>query len=160
MRSQTELENDVVLRPYNFILHCRPGFRASFLNGEDVVFCASFTHCILLLGNNDISQHPNKTWLTPETPLQTAARLCGFAKSLQENSVEVKVVGLLNRPDTEFEPMQQKKKVFRQNYMQTDYVGPRYVRPLHFLKEILPYDLEHLMRASACFVPQYINQQI
>ena len=143
VRIQNELENDVVLRRYKITLHCRPGFRAAFLNGEDVVFCANFTHCILLLGNNDISQHPNKPELTPETPLKSAARLCGFAKRLQENSVEVKVVGLLNRPDTEYEPIQQ-TNIFLQNFMQTDYVGPRYVRPIHFLKENIPYDLAHL----------------
>ena len=65
-------------------------------------------------------------------------------KETTKNSVEVKMVGLLNQPDTEYEPIQQ-TNIFLQDFMQTDYVGPRYVRPIHLLKENkFPYELAHL----------------
>ena len=142
MRLGGDLQHDKLLRKYDIVTRCRPGLRAKHLDSEDIDFCAKFTHCIIMLGNNDISQHPTKHWISPETPLKTAARIVGFALCLKQKNVKVKVVGLFARPDVNY-GLVQNTNFYISVFMQSDYVGPRKVHCNHFLRPGAPRDLPH-----------------
>ena len=124
------------------VTRCRPGLRAKHLDFEDLRFCEKFTHCIIMVGNNDISRHPSKHWISPEPPLKTAARLVGFALCLKRKNVKVKVVGLFARPDVNYSLVQATNN-YLSSYMLYDYVGPRKVHLNHFIRRAAPRDLAH-----------------
>ena len=129
-----DINRDPLLQTFSVTTRCRPGMRAKFLDSEEVEFCSNFSHCIMFLGNNDLSEHPTKPWLRPEYPVKTAARICGFADYLRIKNVEVAVVGLVARPDVAYDVI--KKTIdFFQWYEGQCYVGPRKVHSNHFLKE-------------------------
>ena len=95
-----------------------------------------------MLGNNDISRHPNKSWIIPGTPLKTAAKLCAFAMCLKQKSTETRVIGLMARPDVAFSIVQ-KTNDLMQNFLGTMYIGPRKIHSSHFIKKNSK-DLAHL----------------
>ena len=129
-----DINRDPLLQTFSVTTRCRPGMRAKFLDSEGVEFCSNFTHCIVFLGNNDVSEHPTKTWLRSEYPVTTAARICGFADHLRIKNVEVAVVGLVARPDVAYDVIKESNS-FIQWYEGQRYVGPRKVHSNHFLKE-------------------------
>ena len=143
MRLEDQLFADNLLAPYPITLHCRPGLRAVHMDSEDLVYCAKITHCIINLGNNDISNHPTKSWIVAETPLKTAARLGGFAQQLKSKNVDVKVIGLLPRPDVHIKLVSETNQ-YLSGYFGVDYVGPRYIHENHFFTPNRPNDLAHL----------------
>ena len=89
---------DNLLRNYDVVTRCCPGIRAKHLDSEDLKFCEKFMYFIIMVGNNDISRHPSKHWLSLDSPLKTAARLVGFALCLKKKNVKVKEVDCLGDP--------------------------------------------------------------
>ena len=142
VRLANDIDEDNLLNKRNVTVRCRPGFRAKHLNSEDVKFCSKFDLCIVMLGNNDLSQHPSKHWITPESPLKTAARICGFARVLLDKNVETRVIGLMARPDVRYELVQTANSLM-QNFMGNLYVGPRKIHASHFRKQN-SRDIAHL----------------
>ena len=137
-----DIDNDNLLMEKKLTLRCRPGLRATHLDGEDLIFCSKFSLCLLMLGNNDISQHPTKSWIVPESPQQTAAKLCAFAVCLEEEKTDVRVIGLMPRPDVDYE-LVQKTNDYLRNFLGQLYVGPRKIHASHFIKPNSK-DLAHL----------------
>ena len=142
VRLSFDIDNDNLLKEKDITLHCRPGLRAKHLEAKDLLFCEKFKLCILMLGNNDVSQHPTKSWIVPETPIMTAAKLCAFATCLSKSGTETRVVGLLARPDVPFKVVQKTNNLL-QGYLGASYIGPRKIHASHFLKENST-DLAHL----------------
>ena len=142
MRLEDQRFADNLLAPYLITLHFRPGLCAVHIDSEDLVYCATFTHCIINLGNNDISNHPTKSWIVAETPLKTAARLGGFAQQLKSKIVYVKVIGLLPRPDVRIKLVSETNQ-YLSGYLGDDYVGLRFIQENHFFTPKRPNDLAH-----------------
>ena len=142
VRLSKDIDRDEMLNKLNVSMRCRPGFRAGHLDDDDVQFCAKFNLCIIMIGNNDISQHPMKHWIKPDSPLKTAARICGFAKVLQIKNNDVRVIGLMARPDVKYDLVKETNDLM-QNFLGNLYVGPRYIHASHFKKPD-SQDLAHL----------------
>ena len=142
VKLREDLEQDPLLQSFNIETHCRPGMRAKFLGEEDLDFCSNFSHCILFLGNNDVSAHPTKPWLGPESPNKTASRLSDFAQQLREKNLKVAVIGLVPRPDVSYQVIKETNDLLKESE-NCSYVGPRKLHNNHFLKEHT-LDLAHL----------------
>ena len=142
VRLSKEIDEDNLLQAKNVSLRCRPGLRAKHLNAEDLLFCSKFDICILVVGNNDISSHPTKKWIVPESPRNTAAKLYAFAMCLMDLKTETRVVGLMPRPDVKYDIVK-KTNDYLKFLLAKMYVGPRKVHSSHFIKENSK-DLAHL----------------
>ena len=63
----------------------------------------SFDAVIVFCGNNDLGNHPRKSWLRAEPTMQVASSLERFKSSLLERNpaVRVLIIRLLPRPDVD-----------------------------------------------------------
>ena len=143
VRLGEQIEEDIMLRSFNVKTFCKPGMRAKHLDANDLLYCSKFSHCLIMLGNNDVSQHPTKAWIKPESPIKTAARIAGFALRLKSKNVRVKVIGLLSRPDVNYNLVKE-TNYFLMLILGVDYVGPRKIHSSHFIRPGFPRDLAHL----------------
>ena len=86
-------------------------------------FVQILTSVFLVLGNNDISHHPTKNWIVPESPRNTAAKLYAFGVCLMDEKTDTRVVGLMPRPDVNYDIVKQsndyRKKIAWENFCWT-----------------------------------------
>ena len=93
----------------------------------------SYDAVIVFCGNNDLTDHPRKSWLTAARPEVVAASLMEFKNALlkENHNVNVKIIGLIPRPDTPRELVQKTNDILYLR-MRCSYCSPKYIEPYDF----------------------------